>query len=89
MYAIELTEQERHLGYRLEPVPNPSGRTWGEPEEVEAVSCRLDRENLVVKALRPAGGFSYWHLRRSGEGWRILSNVEQDPDSAIRRARER
>jgi hypothetical protein len=89
MYAIEISERESHLGYCLEPVPNPTGLLWGEPETVEAVSCRLDRENLVVKTLCPAGGFRYWHLRRSGDAWRILSNVEQDPHTAIQRARER
>jgi len=88
MYATVITERERQLGFVLGEMPNPKSQYLAEPEIVSAVMYRLDEKNVIAKVIDPIGGYRYYHKHRLEDGWVTVSNVEDDPQEAIFKARE-
>jgi hypothetical protein len=86
MFAAEIDEKERYLGYALGHSPNPFWKIPGEPEYIKAVVYKLNDANLIFKKLYPMGGYRYWHMRKNGNCWMTVNNTEPDPGKAIERA---
>lgn len=86
MYAEEIDQKERYLGYAVTHIPNTFRMSAGEPEYVKAVAYWLGESNLIVKMLCPVGGYRYWHLKKAGSSWRAVDNTAPDPGQAIEKA---
>lgn len=88
MYASEIDEREKQLGFVRDRVPNGSGFYQGKEEYVYAVVYSVDSENIIIKERCPLGGYRYSHRAKDETAWKIVCNTERDPHQAILNARE-
>jgi hypothetical protein len=71
LYASEITEEERNLGFELVSLRNPESRSRNTEDIIRAVAYRLGETDQIVKMNVPVvGGYSYRHERlgRNGSG---------------------
>jgi len=88
MYATEINDREKQLGFVLGKVPNGSGIYCGREEYVYAVVYNFDEANMIVKERYPLGGYRYCHRLKDQTVWKTVSNTDNDPRTAIQNARE-
>lgn len=95
MFATDVTEEERKLGYEICDIDNPQKYGLFPSPTIKAVVCRLGESDQIVKVNTSYGVIGYSHQRyglydwqeERGEepNWKPV-NMYFDPKSAIDKA---